>query len=492
MTDQRLSTGIEGLDEIVDGGYLPERSYLLRGGPGTGKTTFGLHYLTAGIDNDENVLFITLDESKDQIQQDAKTMGFEPRKIDYLDLSPDPDFFSDGEEYDLYESSDIEWGPITEKIMEKVGECDPDRVFIDAITQLRHLSPDIYQFRKQVLSFIRYILSKEATVLIVSEKSGSGEQHADLQYLCDSVFELRNEDVRSLEVTKYRGSDYHEGKHHLRIESDGMRVFSGQLPQGTVEYQKSNQLSTGIPEFDSMLDGGIEQGTVNLFTGPTGVGKTTTGLQFVKTGASQGNNSIVYTFEETPRTLIARSNDLNIPVEKMLEEGHLEIEYIEPGEYTSGQFSQLVRNDAEQQGVSIVMIDSLSGYNASFVTEDEKPRIHELVNYLKRRGITVILVDEVSRITGDFQVSEEGVSYLSDNIVFLRYVEFKGKIRKVIGVLKKRMSDFEHNLREIEFTSYGMKVGEPLENLQGVLTGTPQWDPSSDRPFERSTSQQDS
>jgi circadian clock protein KaiC len=483
MNRERLSTGIDGLDEVLNEGYIPNRSYLLKGGPGTGKTTFGLHFLTEE-ESLEDSLFITLDESAEQIRTDAEAMGFELDDLQFLDLSPDTDFFSDSGDYDLFETGDVEWEPVTEQIKETVEEVQPDRVFIDAITQLRHLSPDIYQFRKHVLSFIRYLISMDTTVLIVSEKqSGEGDTD-DLQYLCDGSIELENDNLRTLRISKFRGSDFHAGEHHMTIEDDGLRVFSSQLPRSEPEHKPSRQLESGISEFDSMLHGGIEVGTVTLISGPTGVGKTTTGLQFARQGASQDNRTMIYTFEERERTLTERSEKLNIPVADMVDEGNLEINYVRPGDYTTVEFSQKVRRDVEEHENSIVMIDSLTGYKASFESANDTRRIRDLLSYLKDRGITVILIDEISRITGEFQVSDEQISHLADNIVFLRYVEYRGEMRKIIGVLKKRVSDFERSLREVSLTSDGMKVGEPQTHLRGVLSGMPEWTDGSEQPMD--------
>lgn len=158
----------------------------------------------------------------------------------------------------------------------------------------------------------------------------------------------------------------------------------------------------------------------------------------------------------------------------MSERGTLSVVNIEPLKYTPHQFAHLVRTEVEQNNAKIVMIDSTSGYKISMQGEDLIRQLHSLCQYLKNMGVTVILVNETHVIAGgEFSITEIGLSYLADNLIFLRYLELNGELRKAIGVLKKRVSDFERTLREFKITKYGIKVGEPLSQLRGILTGVP-------------------
>ncbi|MCX7681391.1 MAG: AAA family ATPase, partial [Anaerolineae bacterium] len=223
------------------------------------------------------------------------------------------------------------------------------------------------------------------------------------------------------------------------------------------------------------LHGGLERGTTTLISGASGLGKTTLGLQFMKEAAGRGERSVVYLFEESVETLLARCRSVNIPAEVMMERGTLHLTRIEPLQYTPDEFARLVRYEVEEQGVRIVMIDSVAGYSLSIRGEDLTAHLHALCKYLTNMGVTVLLTVEVEQIVGDFSATGWGISYLADNIIFMRYLEINGELRKAIGVLKKRLSDFEKTLREIEITRYGIKVGKPLTDLRGILTGTPEF-----------------
>ncbi|MBD2256840.1 ATPase domain-containing protein [Pseudanabaena sp. FACHB-2040] len=474
MSIDRLSTGISGLNEILYGGYVPGCAYLVRGGPGTGKTTLGMHFLTSGVANGEPVLFITLAETVAQLQRTAEGLDFDTQGITFLDLSPTSEFFAQVQTYDIFSPAEVEREPTTQRIVEQVETLKPQRIFIDSMTQFRYLATDTFQFRKQVLSFLRFLTEQDTTVLFTSEHSIEAPDD-DLQFMSDGVLSLDfNEGARTLSVSKFRGSDFRDGSHSLRLTSNGMQLFPRLLPEVFGAAITTETISSGIPEVDELLHGGIERSTITILSGPSGVGKSTLGLQFMKEAAGRGERSVIYTFEENRETLLHRAVGVNVPVHAMQERGTLSIVQIEPLHYTPDEFASLVRQEVEHQQVRIVMIDSVSGYRLSVRGEDLTPHLHALCKYLQNMGVAVLLINEVESITGEFRATEIGISYLADTIIFLRYLEIQGELRRVIGVLKKRMSDFEKTLREFKISRYGIKVGTPLKQLRGILTGIPE------------------
>ena len=473
-TAPRLSSGIAGYDEILRGGFLPNRAYLVRGGPGTGKTIIGLHYLTAGVALGESSLFITLGEPVEELRKNAERLGFTLDGIEFLDLSPSAEFFAEVQSYDIFAPAEVEREPTTRKITEAVEALKPKRVFADSMTQFRYLSTDAFQFRKQVLSFLRFLIGQGATVLFTSESTPNAPDD-DLQFLADGVTSLEYApEGRVISISKFRGSNFRTGRHSVTISDRGIRVFPRLLP--AVHKRKFTQetIPSGVPELDELLHGGIERGTVTLISGPSGVGKTTVGTQFMKEAAGRGERSVVYTFDESIDTFLTRSENIGIAVHSMMDKGTLSVVQIEPLHFTPDEFANMVRDEVEQNNARIVMVDSVSGYRLSLRGEDLTAHLHALGRYLKNMGVTMILVTEVENITGDFRITDVGISYLADTVVFLRYMEINGEIRKAIGVLKKRISDFEKTLREFSVTRYGLKVGSPLTELRGVLRGVPE------------------
>lgn len=473
--EERLSTGIKGLDEILYGGLIPGRAYLIRGKPGTGKTLIGIYFLLAGVTKGEKSLFVSFSETEEQLRKDAKTLGLDLDGILFLDLSPNSEFFSKAQVYDIFLPSEVERTPITEKIVETVNSVKPKRVFIDAITQFRYLANDPFHFRRQVLSFIRFLIEKEATVVFSSDASIEFPDD-DLQFISDGIINLDySENRRTLVISKFRGSNFLEGIHVLKIIPNiGLEVFPKLVPEMHKKEFTMQMISSGIPDLDELLNGGIERGTSTIITGPSGVGKTSLGLQFIREASGRGERSVVYSFEESIETIIQRCKSISIPIQEMLNRGTLSLVYVEPLKYSPDEFALMVRKEVEERDIKIVMIDSIAGYRLALFGGNLTQYLHSLIKYLQNMSITTILVNETESITGEFKATEQGISFLADNIIFIRYLEINGEIRKVVGVLKKRVSDFEKTLREFEITKYGIKVGKPLRELRGILRGLPE------------------
>jgi len=473
---ERCSTGVPGLDEVLSGGLLAGRSYLVRGPPGSGKSVLGLHFLNEGVSRGETVLYINLEETEDQIRENGASLGMDVEGVDFLDVTPDTDVFTEEQDYSVFEPDEVDGGRLADSIVSRVEAQNPDRVFLDPVTHLRYLSPDEYQFRKEVIGFMRFLAERSATVLFTSQQR-QRDPDDDLQFLADGVLSLdQSEYGRSITVPKFRGSDRQAGTHALRIDDDGLAVFPELVPGDHAAEITNEVLPTGIDQLDELLGGGIGRGTITVISGPTGVGKTTTGTKFLEEAARRGEHAVLYMFEESEATLRHRSRALGMDVDGMVESGKLDVEEVEPLDLSPEAFASSVREQVEEGDARVVMIDGIAGYKLSLQGEDEAlvRKLHALARYCKNLGVTVVLIDEIDSVTGDFRATDTGISYLADNILFLRHVEADGELRKTVGVLKKRVGDFERTLREFSIESgTGLSVGEPLRDMQGILRGTP-------------------
>ena len=481
--DTRVSLGVDGADEVLHGGLLPARSYMLRGGAGTGKTILGYHFLTAGTAAGDDCLFVAFEESAADIRSNAEALGFDLDGVEILDLSPDASEFLEADQYSVFAPEEVEGESVTDRIVEAVERVDPDRVFVDPLTQLQYLSADDYQFRQEVAGLMSYLENRGTTVLFTTQPTPDRPDD-DLQYLCDGAIALeRSETGRSLSVLKFRGSDFQPGSHTLRITGFGLEVYPKLVP-GDYEREFSvERVGSGVPQLDDLLGGGIERGSVTVVSGPSGVGKTTTSSHFLVEAAVHGERAAAFLFEETAASFQHRSSTIGLPTEELTESGNLILEYVEPLSRTPDEFASRVRRVVEKQDVRVVMIDGTAGYRISLRGREDElvTELHALVRYLRNMGVTVLLTEEVNSVTGEFQATSQNISYLADNIVFLRYLETRGEMRKAIGVLKKRLGGFEPTLRELRITDGGLVVGDPLEELRGVLTGTPERDDDSQR-----------
>ncbi|RDZ43697.1 recombinase RecA [Haloferax sp. Atlit-19N] len=480
MTDlsPRLSTGIDGLDSVLDGGLMPNRTYMVRGASGAGKTIVGYHFLSAGVERGEGVLFVSFEESAADLRANAETLGFDLAAVPILDLSPSPEAFLDDEAYTMLSPSEVEGKSTTTELKAAIEERDPDRVVIDPLSQFGRLSSDKYQFRRLVSSLLSYLKQSGTTTMFTSQPS-SDDTDETLAYLCDgSLSLLRSEEGRSVRVEKFRGSDSQTGPHAMRIDGDrGIRVFPRLVPGSHHREFAIEPLSSGIDDLDALLGGGIERGSITLISGPSGVGKSTTGAAFARATADRGERAAVYLFEESKASFRHRSESIGIPIDDLVESGTLRVDAVEPLSLSTDEFAHRVRAEVEANGTEFVLIDGTAGYQLSLTDErsDIRRELHALARYLKNMGVTVVLTEEVQQVTGAFYASDNHVSYLADNILFIRYIEVRGEIRKAIGVLKKRFGSFEPTLRSFEIGSDGIVVGEPLDELRGILTGTPTW-----------------
>ena len=472
-----MATGVPRADSVLMGGLLPESATLIRGAPGAGKTIFGLHFLTTTSDPGAANLYINLGEPKAYLESTAESFGLNTDAVEFLNLSPAAEEFQTDATYTLFESGEVEQPSLVDSIRRKVEVVGPERVVIDPVTVLRHLAPDTRQFRTQVLSLIDFLKSKGATVVLTSQAAPSVPDD-DLQFLADTVIKLDIETGhRVIEVPKFRGSSSRDGPHTVTIDDSGMQVWPRLDPTRHQRDGESETLSSGVSDLDRLLNGGIATGAVTFLSGPTGSGKTTTGLQFLREAANNGDRSVLYSFEESRKTLLERADAVETPIRSMIDDGMLVIAEIGPDEMSVDEFTHHLRTEVEQEGSKVVMIDGISGYERAFREPSADPtrRLIKIGRYLRNMNLTGLITNEVHQITGEFRATEQQMSHLADGIIILRHVEYKGDLQKVIGVLKMRSSDFETGLRTLDITEDGLRIGEQLSDLRGVLTGTPEW-----------------
>ena len=483
MAEPRVTTGIPGVDEIVNGGLIPQRSYLLVGSAGSGKTVFSVEWLLEGRRCAERVLYITLTEPVSEIQRNMLSFGWQSGGIDWLDLTPTGDADESGEEYQVFAPNEVEHVAVWQAIYEAVKEKQPQRLVIDSLTQLRYLSGDEYQFRKKIFTLVSFLNRSECTSLLSFETS-EFERETSVGLAVDGLFRLQAVvspshviGLRSIQVEKFRGSGFISGLHPMRITDTGIHVFPHRIEPIGGHHSNTEKLSSGIAQVDELLGGGLESGTTTIISGPSGVGKTTLGVAFLSSAVAAGKRAVLFTFEEAVESLMIRSRGIGMPLDDVLEAGTLKIVRLNPMEQYPDEFLGRVRYAVEQEGFELVMIDSLRGYQLEmeqFGTPLD--HIRNLVHYLNRHGVTSLLVNEVEFITGSLRTTELAVSNLADNIILLRYAEYAGQVIKVIACLKKRLGSFQPDLRELLITGQGIQVGEKLEKLRGVLTGVPQYD----------------
>jgi circadian clock protein KaiC len=348
------------------------------------------------------------------------------------------------------------------------------------VTQLRYLATDEHQFRKNILALVNFLNGTGTTSLLAFDPSEMARD-TSVALAVDGVIRLSKDisaglgiGLRSLEVEKLRGSGFMSGRHPMRITGNGMHVFPHRIEHTGTLNPGDRMLSSGIAELDQLLGGGLESGTTTLLTGPTGTGKSTLGTQFLAHHA-RSHRAVLFTFEEPASFIMARSRGIGAPIDDVVASGALKIVRINPIELYPDEFLAAIRDAVEIDGCTMVMIDSLRGYLFA-MEEFGKPQahIHNMVSYLSRNGVSTLLINEVEHITStSLKATDLGVSHLADNIVLLRYAEYAGQVIKIVGCLKKRVGNFQPELRQMKVSASGIEISEKLQHLQGILTGVP-------------------
>jgi circadian clock protein KaiC len=469
----KTTSGTPGLDSVLCGGVPTNRTTIVHGGPGTGKTILALQFLAAG----DSGLYVGFEEREAQLRENAQALGIDLSDVTVLDLSPGGEQFFTSDSYTVFPSEDVDGEELLERIATELESSDVDRLVVDPLSELRALLPDDFQFRRKTASLFNALTDRGITTVCTAQPS-DGPTEDDIQFLGNTVVELtRSTERRTLEVTKYRGSEFASGVHTFRIHSGtGGHVYPKLVPGNHQQEHERTQIPTDSPALDQLLHGGIERGSVTVISGPSGVGKTTTGSQLVQAAARRDDRALVYLFEELASDYRYRSTQLGMDVESLEAAGALEIEEVEALTRSPDEFAAHVREAVEKRDVEFVMLDGIVGYRQGLRGDDSDDalarELHALCRYLKRMGVTVVLIEEVQYVTGEFSPTAHQISYLADNIVFLRYLETEGTLRKAIGVLKKRYGGFENALRWLSIDAEdGLTIGEPLAGYSGLLTG---------------------
>ncbi len=476
---ERVSTGVAGLDDILHGGLIPERFYLVQGNPGAGKTTLALQFLMEGVRAGERCLYITLSETREELIAGAASHGWSLDGIDIVELiSEDVDLTGD-EQLTMYHPSEVELTETTRKVLEVVQRVNPRRMVFDSLSEMRLLAQNSLRYRRQILALKQFFNGRRCTLLLLDDRTAEGPE-LQVQSIAHGVLSLDHRSpaygrsLKQLEVVKFRGSDFRSGLQDYTIRRGGIEVFPRLAAREHHNGFQAALVPSGVAALDALLGGGIDRGTTTLLIGPPGTGKSTVALQFAAAAADRGDHAAVFSFEETRGILLARAASLGMVIREGKGAGQVSVREIDPAEITPGEFAATVRRSVEQLGARVVILDSLNGY-LNAMPEDRflTMQLHELLSYLNNCGVATFLVAAQTGLLGPGMRSPIDASYLADTVVMMRMFELAGSVKKAISVLKKRSGRHEESIREVYFDADGIHLTEPLMHLRGVLTGVP-------------------
>jgi circadian clock protein KaiC len=473
-----VSTGSPPLDYILTGGYASNRVHLLEGAPGSGKTTLGLQFLLDGKSKGERCLYITLSESRDELIHVASTHGWDLDGIEIFELVP-PELSLDVErEQSIVYASDLELGETVQMVRAEVERVAPSRIVFDSLSDIRLLAQGPLRFRRQVLALKHFFAQRNCTALFLDDLT-EGVDDLSLHSLAHGVVRLEQialhygAERRRLRVYKMRGRAFHGGFHDFVIRRGGVQIFPRLVASSHPDEGKAHRTAeSGVAELDTLVGGALDYGTTTLIIGPSGSGKSTLAMQYVRTALQRGEKALFISFDETRRIFFKRAAGLGMDLESCSDSGSLVFRQVDPAALSPGELTELIREQVEQEGADVVVLDSLTGYQHAMPQEQFMLlQMHEITTYLNQQGILTFLILAQSGMVGHMQ-SPIDLTYLADSVVLLRFYEAEGEIRRALSVLKKRTGRHETTIRELSIDG-GVKVGPSLNAFRGVLTGVP-------------------
>lgn len=475
----RASTGIAGLDDVLGGGWARNRLHLLEGSPGTGKTTIALQFLIEGAQAGETGIYITLAETERELRAGARSHGWiVDDEVEIFELVTPESVLDPDQHQSLLYSSDLELGEAITRVLEAIERLEPKRIVIDSLSEIRLLAQSSLRYRRQILALKHYFAKHNSTVIMLDDLTGETNDRA-VHSIAHSVIHLDQlaplygAERRRLRVAKCRGQSFRGGYHDFTITTGGINVYPRLVAAEQRKLTAGQPLLSGVRALDSLVGGGLQTGSSTLLMGPSGTGKTLIVLQYLKAAVERGERAALFVFDEELSILFARAKGLGIDLAAMRESGNLFIDQMDAAELSPGEFSHRVRACVDREGVRMVAIDSLNGYQASMPEEQFLTlHLHELLQYLNRQGATTFLTLAQSGMVGDMKTPVD-LTYLADSVIMLRYFEALGRVRRAISVVKKRGGAHEDTIREFTIDKNGITVGDPLHQFQGVLRGVP-------------------
>ncbi len=483
MTDRvqikKLLTGVPGLDAVLGGG-LPELSFnLIAGGPGCGKTTLAQQITFANATAERPALFITIlgEPPVKMLRYQQQFSFFDPGKV--------PDcvrFLHLGD--DLLERG-LE--AVLASIVKQVETTNPKLIAIDSFRAVVRKSkePSEMELQSFVQRLALHLTSWEATTFLIGEYE-TMEADADSNSVftvADGIFWLsqatsRNSIVRKIQVMKVRGQGPIPGLHTVKITEAGLRIYP-RLPNPSARVAHAStpreRRTTGIDGLDDMMAGGIPSGYSIMVVGPSGAGKTILSTQFVREGIAQGERGVIAVFEKRPDEYLTTAPG-GQHLSQLAVEGRLKMLYLRPLDLSVDETMDELAEAVREVGATRVVIDSLMGFELALAPsfrEDFRESLYRMVGALTGLGVTVMLTGELVDSYTELRLSPHEISFLTDGIILMRYVELGGRICKVLAIAKMRGFDHRKELRLYEIGPNGIVIGEALTDYEGILTGNP-------------------
>lgn len=479
---ERMLTGIEGLDSILEGGLTTNRSTLIAGTSGSAKTVLAVQFLAEGImQYGEPGIFVTLEESPQDLRNNMAGFGWNIEEWErqgkwaFVDASPR------GRDQAVI-AGEFDFGALIARVKHAANKVGAKRASIDTLAAIFIQFKDVDIVRRELLLLVEALKELSITSLITVERLqeyGPISRFGVEEFVTDNVIVLRNpmeneRRRRTLEVLKLRGANHNKGEFPF-VVSTGRGIAA--IPLSSIELKQlssKKRVTSGNDALDQMCSGGFFRDSVILISGATGTGKTLFTTQFLHGGVQKGERCLLFAFEESCDQLFRNADGWGVDFREMENSGLLKVVCMYPEVRGLEDHLLAMRETIEEFKPQRIAVDSLSALERAGHPRGFRELIIGLTSYIKTKEITGLFTATTSTLVGGSSITESHISTITDTIILLRYVELFGQIKRGITVLKMRGSMHEKEIRELIINEAGMKIHEPFRQLVGVLSGHPQ------------------
>jgi len=478
---EKLPTGISSFDIIARGGLPKQRTTLISGTAGSGKTVFAVQFLATGIaDGDEAGVFVTFEESADDIRQNMRSFGWDLRaweqagRLAFVDASPDPDL-------EVIQAGAFDLGALLARIEHAVRKVSAKRVSVDSLGAIFSQFSDQSIVRRELFRIASALKSMGVTAILTAERTddyGPVARFGVEEFIADNVMILRNvlegeTRRRTIEILKFRGTDHQKGEFPFTIvPGRGLIV----IPLSAMQLrQKSSivRISSGNEDLDEMCGGGFFRDSIILVSGATGTGKTLTVTQFLQGGAAAGERCLLLAFEESREQLFRNATGWGFDFERMEREGALRVICDYPEVASLDDWLISIQSIVAEFKPKRIAVDSLSALERVGTIKAFREFVIGITSFIKHQEVTGLFTATTPTLMGGASITETHISTLTDSIILLRYVEMFGEMKRGLTVLKMRGSEHDKDIREFAIDRNGMHIGRRFRNTTGVLSGAP-------------------
>jgi circadian clock protein KaiC len=466
---KRVSSGVEGLDMLLGGGFLKGGTYLIMGPPGSGKTILANQLAFSIASRGECAMYVTLlAENQTRMYGNLQSMKF----FDQDKIANSIQYLSG---LSTLEKDGIDG--LTTLLETMVRKYNVSTVFIDGVSTINDLPEPAHKFKKFVHSLNTILGISGCTTFLVSASpiKDSAREHTMVDgIIALDLYAEGMRTVREIEIRKLRGGRHVMGRHFFRISSEGLMIFprvESYLGRKTdVDPDLSNLLNFANRDLDKMLGGGVTEGSITSIVGPAGVGKTHFGATFLAAGAQVDQKSTYIGFYEDPERMSQKLSKMGLDLTRHRKTDQIKMIWMPDLEFYFDEFVSLIIEDIEQRSTRRLFIDGIGGlFNAIIKPDRVYGSFTALAHELRARRVTTLFTEETELLSHDMKTPVSNLSAVTDNIFIFRTVEHKGTITRCLAVLKSRESKHPSEFRELIITKDGLALGQAFENCESFI-----------------------